>query len=523
MKTNIFICLLVILSVFNLKSQNYILDNTFATNGLNINSFDSMYDYGAKIAKQSNGKILVAVISAAVLGDPNNTSCDAKVYRFNIDGSLDNTFGIAGHTLIGGYSQRPEIGLAVQADDKILLSFSHLFEGADIIRYNPDGEIDLTFSSDGYANNIGLGLITYQNNVLIQNDHKIIITGCAYRPVSAEWDYYTGRYLEDGSIDSTYGTNGSTVSTKPSANDYSLTSVMLPDNSVIQVGYEYPVNKVHIEKYLANGNLDNSYGVNGEVDLNPSTFNDYITSSVIQPDGKLVLAGYNISGSVFSSLVIRLMPNGDYDNSFGTGGIYLEPTSTYYSYINGVAMTADGNILISGGRNNIITGESQGIITQLLPNGTVDYTFGLDGVIVTYSDIAEEIYNYAMISESDNKILTTGMVSSIDYTNTSLARYTPTFGVGIDDFKRNTAQVLIYPNPVEANSNFMYTLENSGIVTLSLYSLSGEKLYDFINSSYRNKGDNQEIINIPTNIPIGEYLLKLNANNKNAILKIFKK
>ena len=121
---------------------------TFITgDGSAITSIAPGSDLGYSMAVQADGKILVTGRT------DNGTDYDIALLRYNADGTLDTTFsgdGIA-ITAIGsghdtGYS------VTVQTDGKILVA-GYSYNGTDndfaLVRYNTDGSLDTTFSSDG--------------------------------------------------------------------------------------------------------------------------------------------------------------------------------------------------------------------------------------------------------------------------------------------------------------------------------------------------------------------------------------
>ena len=120
------------------------LDTTFGIDGIAENDFG----LGCTgIGVQSNGKI---VANGCVL---NGNQCDFGVVRFNSTGSIDSTFGIGGYNSIDLEITDHVDALCIQSDDKILIAGESVETGigsyGSIMRFEMDGKIDSTFSTDG--------------------------------------------------------------------------------------------------------------------------------------------------------------------------------------------------------------------------------------------------------------------------------------------------------------------------------------------------------------------------------------
>ena len=155
-------------------------------------------DFGARcyaealaVAIQPDGKIVVA-------GDFFGAGTDFGVARYNDDGSLDRSFGTGGRVVtevdqIAAYVA----GVLVQPDGKIVVggrASVGLSGGAALVRYHADGALDPTFGHGGIAFTSG---VPYA--LAIQRDHKL---------VTARDPFGVARFLEDGTLDGSFGRNG---------------------------------------------------------------------------------------------------------------------------------------------------------------------------------------------------------------------------------------------------------------------------------------------------------------------------
>ena len=143
------------------------------------------------------------------------------------------------------------------------------------------------------------------------------------------------------------------------------------------------------------GGLDPTFGVNGRVSLSPFV-ESYASSIAVQPDGKLVLAGTaddeapppppppapeGLRSSNPDFLAVRLMPNGSIDQTFGAGGAVRTPVvagAQPWEGASAVAVGADGSIAVAGFAATA-TGTDLAIV-RYTSSGALDPTFSGDGI-----------------------------------------------------------------------------------------------------------------------------------------------
>jgi uncharacterized delta-60 repeat protein len=119
------------------------LDPTFGTGGIVTTDFGNTPDDGQEVAVQPDGKIVVAGYRGS----------DFAVARYNVDGSLDATFGTGGLVVTDLYGNSRDIagGMALQPDGKIVLAgqtstpaITVTDQDFALVRYNSDGSLDST-------------------------------------------------------------------------------------------------------------------------------------------------------------------------------------------------------------------------------------------------------------------------------------------------------------------------------------------------------------------------------------------
>lgn len=178
-------------------------------------------------------------------------------------------------------------------------------------------------------------------------------------------------------------------------------------------------------RYNKDGSPDNSFGTGGKVitDIQSNVVPNHerIKSIVIQPDGKIVAGGYAKVFGNDHSVIVRYLPNGNLDASFGVNGIV---TTQPFSVINSIALLPDGKILTAG-QKEVSTNKHRFSIMRLLSNGTMDGSFGTNGLVTLDIPGVRDEYATDLLLEANDQFMVAGI--SIDNTvligNYVLARF----------------------------------------------------------------------------------------------------
>lgn len=325
---------------------NGILDSTFDGDGIAITPFSIYANVASAIAIQPDGKIVVAgsIINQGIY--------DFAVIRYNTIGSLDTSFDGDGKvsTKIGIASDEA-YALALQPDGKIVVGgMSVVSLGADfaLVRYNTNGSLDTTFSNDGKVTtslNSGNDLI---NALVIQPNGKIVVVGYSYLN-GTDCDVAVARYNSDGSLDLSFDNDGFVITPFGNELDYATDVLLQPDGKIVVGGQSY--NGVDLDmfllRYLSTGSLDNTFDVDGKVILDINNDNNATNSIALQSDGKILIGGYSANTSIDFCLV-RYLPNGTLDNSFDGDGIVTTAITSSLDKANGMVIQPDKKIVLAG-------------------------------------------------------------------------------------------------------------------------------------------------------------------------------
>jgi uncharacterized delta-60 repeat protein len=323
-------------SVFTLR-VNAQLDPAFGTNGIS-GFLDSNSRYTLGFFALPDGKFLAVSNRAAF---SSNGTGPYDLIRINADGSTDTSYGNGGVVqlpipFITTFGVVRIYASAMQPDGKIVVVGTDNNDGL-ILRFNPDGTADTSFSNDGIDRpNVNNNATDAIGTVLIQPDGKIIVSG--YTSTTNAPAFFI-RYNADGTLDSGFGSQG-----------YSVPGGVLniPTGLLMQSTGKYVVSGSAgnvLRRINADGSLDSSF-------IAPNTSSYYLYA--IQPDDR-ILAGTRIDrneslGRTYDdSLITRLNADGSVDSGFGTGGTLIFNWNRYSSGgVQGITVPPDGRLLFSG-------------------------------------------------------------------------------------------------------------------------------------------------------------------------------
>lgn len=187
------------------------LDPTFGTGGRVTTDFFGNNDSVNAIAIQADGKIVVA--GSARRGGVFTGVDEFALARYNPDGTLDSTFGTGGRVTTDFFGSGDDArAIAIQADGRIVAAggvATGSIRDFALARYNIDGTLDATFGTGGKVTTDFSDFIDEVRDVVIQADGKILAVGeTLARSSSTSFDFALARYNTDGTLDLTFGTKG---------------------------------------------------------------------------------------------------------------------------------------------------------------------------------------------------------------------------------------------------------------------------------------------------------------------------
>ncbi|MFI5405685.1 MAG: T9SS type A sorting domain-containing protein [Nitrososphaerales archaeon] len=495
-------------------SVNGIVDNTYGMNGIVITQYGNARNTIRSVKIQPDGKIVVA---GDVL-DGNNFGF--ALARYNGNGDLDNTFGVNGFVLTQiGTSSDQINSLALQSDGKILAA-GYTYSGTTfkfaLARYDQNGTLDNTFGTSGIViTQIGVDGDQI-NSIAIQGDGKILAAGNYYN--GSNYDFVLVRYNLDGSLDNTFGINGIVTTQIGSAGEEINSLLVQPDGKIVAGGYsETGTNNFTLARYNPNGTLDNTFGTNG---ITTNTLIGEAKTIMRQADGKIVSSCYFYNGVDADFGIVRYNSNGTLDNTFGTNGITSSPIGSSNDYVYSSAIQTDGKIVLAGYYDKV--NDADFALARFNTNGMIDNTFGTNGIVTTSIGLG---YNYAfsMAIQNDKKIIIAGASQYIiDYIVFTLARYIGDAASGLDENFGNIPTVYDleqnYPNPFNPSTTIKYEIPIPSHVSLKVYDILGNEVATLVNEEKR-AGEYEVIFNA-AELTSGIYFYQLQTGEFNSTRKL---
>jgi uncharacterized delta-60 repeat protein len=365
------------------------LDPTFGTGGIVMQNglFESQNVMPLTAIEQPGGDIVV------ILGINNIIATEAfGLVRFTSEGRLDTTFGTKGVTMVTftDFINEPS-SVAVQPDgDIVVVGFSETTSGGfnfAMARFTPNGQLDDTFGNGGLVTVQPPGIQPSAMVVMVQPNGQIIEGGSVIG-INNETPGGTvlGRFNSDGSLDTTFGTNGFAVASTDVGAPTGL--ALLANGSYLALG-----NFARVVEFSSTGVLQSTVTADtvvatsrpGQAFNNPVLFQpsgDFI-------EGRLVGAGgENTDDQIFRfSETGVVIPSFD-TTAFGFPGVRMTNPLT-------LALQSDGKILVGG----VPFG-----LARLNTDGELDTTFGSGGMVETPAGESLD----GLLIQTDGKIVAIG-------------------------------------------------------------------------------------------------------------------
>ncbi|MCB0443844.1 MAG: hypothetical protein KDC50_07320, partial [Flavobacterium sp.] len=268
-------------------------------------------------------------------------------------------------------------GIASGVNDRVIIAGTNYENGHDnfIVAYNEDGTLDNSFGDNGILWTDGT--VESYGGISVLDDEKILLQ-------SVSQDEYTiKRLLPNGDLDISFGTNGQIQPFSPEVFGGEL--LLDNDNNLLVLGKDAAINEPNIilRKFYADGSMDLSFGSNGTVVYTFGNVADFETSSFIIKDDRIFI-GINYSeNNLTSKNIFKLMSNGSIDTTFGINGMATIPIEEEYR--TSFTIFQDGSFLVGGYWYDINTFEYIRKTIKLFPDATLNENFGNNGSLIGVS------------------------------------------------------------------------------------------------------------------------------------------
>ena len=333
------------------------LDPSFGGRGFVITDLPGSFETPYALALQRDGKILVGGEAMC----PRPVMCFGLV-RYRGDGSVDTTFGDGG--LVRTEFQQcgcAIYGLAVQRDGRIV-AVGDRFRYGDaqddnliaVARYLPDGKRDTSFSRDGlfsldprYGDDVATA-------VALQGDGKILVAGLIENRYRTEADFGVVRLHRNGTLDRSFSRNGiATVNLAGQRRDFASSLDVQRDGRILVggssgVGVRAEDPRFAFVRLNRNGSVDRRFGRRL---VRPGPHGGGAGTILVARDGRILVGGRAFDDSTHDAsawALLRVLPNGRPDRSFGAHGWVRSDFGTGADWIGALAQQGDGKIVAAG-------------------------------------------------------------------------------------------------------------------------------------------------------------------------------
>lgn len=365
------------------------LDTSFGSGGKKTVNFGGV-DAANVVLVQPNGRVV-----AAGGGGPASSFCVVRLRSAN--GTLDPTFGSGGKRVIDfGTDDEAVHGAALQPDGKLVLAGDSRLQPA-VVRLKANGALDTSFDGDG-RKVFSWGAIGRVTAVVVAPNGKILLGGFS-GPEGG--NIQVARLKANGAFDTSFGTGG-IATVDFGATEFGEAMARQADGRILVAGRASPGGAV-VARLRATGALDPDFGAGGRVTLSAATTAGAV---LVAPDRNILVAG-NTSGSAVMT-VTRLRPDGSLDTTFGSGGTATVDFGSLADLLGGAVLQPDGKIVLAG-----YTQASEDVaVARLNADGSPDATFGTGGKATV--DFGVATFGNAVARAPNGRIVVAGQKTGGD-------------------------------------------------------------------------------------------------------------
>jgi uncharacterized delta-60 repeat protein len=294
-----------------------------------------------------------------------------------------------------------------------------------LIRLMPDGTLDTSFGSDGKVVSQPIGPVNVRG-LQLDRQGRIVVAG--YNNPN---NFVLYRFDDSGAPDPTFGDNGAVVTDVIciSANFTNQSLALQSDGKILIGGTSSISESFSIARYTEDGTLDPTFGGDGTISIDPTDELDFINSVRVQDDDRIVIAGTASHGDTTGQFaLVRLNPDGSLDASFDDDGVVLLDRGGRSGAL-GVAIQDDGKIVAVGStKKGAYSGTDvpqDSVLARWLPNGALDGSFGDRGVVIAELDGLGFDAAYEVIVAPDGKLVVSGAWTDVQSGRMFVARFGP--------------------------------------------------------------------------------------------------
>jgi uncharacterized delta-60 repeat protein len=369
------------------------------------------------------------------------------------------------------------LAIAVQADNKIVVGGSDGFAGQGqiaLVRLNTDGTLDAAGFGTGGIVRTKLASPASASQIAIQADGKIVVA--ALTIAASTTSITLLRYNSNGTLDTAgfvVGQGFVTAAIGPGLAGDTCGLVLQPDGKIVVAGGSQNGNVV-LYRYDSAGVLDPAFGIAGKTTTNLGVNRTAASPAIaLQSDNRIIL----VSGNGADQVVLRYGTDGAQDTTFGApapGGIVATDIGGFLNFANAVAIQPDDGIVVAG--HAFVTGTASDIsVVRYTKDGVLDTSFkgtNIVGTGIVTTDIGGQFDNaFSVVLQpqlvGNPKILVSGNTSVGAFSQTAVLRYNP--DGTLDNMFGGNAGLLLIPvvGPSNISSGNALALQADGKILIA--------------------------------------------------------
>jgi uncharacterized delta-60 repeat protein len=265
------------------------------------------------------------------------------------------------------------------------------------------GTLDPKFGTDGTVTTIFSGAgspVMLPIGALEQSSGDIVVLSQFDFVADEGTQIGLTRYTAAGRLDTTFGTQGSTITNFSSFTFQPFAFALEPSGKILVAGTVSGTDTFGLAQFTANGVLDTTFGTDG-VAAAFAGGADFPSAFLLQPNGQILMGGFQDGGKKTpgSLSLVRFNSNGALDPTFGTAGVALI-TPAQIAGPQALALLSNGDYLAAGGCQSactVLEFSSTGELLSTVTAGTLTASSPLAG-LETFPTIFESNGDFLVAS-----------------------------------------------------------------------------------------------------------------------------
>jgi uncharacterized delta-60 repeat protein len=331
-------------------------------------------------------------------------------------GTLDPTFGNGGTVTTSFANGSAGVGSFEQSNGDIVAVAQVDFvdnggTGIGLVRYTSTGALDTTFGTDGITNTTFAGFTFDPFGFAVQKNGDILVAGEAISS-AGRIEFGLARYTSNGILDATFGTGGLVTTLVGTRVDVPTAMLLQPNGKIVMAGFEVAQEgvapgKMSMVRYNSNGSLDATFGTGGI-----SLVTDTITGPealALLSNGDYLAVGQNGSGK--TGVIVELNSKGVLQPRV-TAGTLTAALSSSQGGASPTIFQSNGDYIVA---TTTCTDDSQCRghkigVSRFLETGKVDTSFNANS-FESFDPPATTSVGMAMALQANGQIVVGGLIS----------------------------------------------------------------------------------------------------------------